>query len=138
MKSLNNNIRIIAPVWFLMQGVLLFLNEIRVYYYVDNKNGIDWFFIYVSVFLIVTSLLLLIKNRKIILFLSGVLFLYSIFVMYAMAVLFFMEANNVFLSIVLCFVIPVLNTVFSCSLPPLVLPVLTSMTFIASVFSRIK
>ena len=113
MKSLNNNIRIIAPVWFLMQGVLLFLNEIRVYYYVDNKNGIDCFFIYVSVFLIVTSLLLLIKNRKIILFLSGVLFLYSIFVMYAMAVLFFMEANNVFLSIVLCFVIPVLNTVFS-------------------------
>lgn len=113
MKSLNNNIRAINLFWFLTQGLLLLLNELRVYYYVNNKDNVDCFFISMSGFLIITSLLLLIKNRKLILFLGGLLLLYSIFVMYAMAVLFFMEANSIFLSIILCFVIPILNTIFS-------------------------
>ena len=112
MKWLNDNIKLIASIWFLIQGIILVLNEIRVYY-VDKNDGIDCFFISTSVLLIITSFLLRIKNRKIILFLSGLLFLYSIFVMYAMAVLFFMEANNLFFSIILCFIIPILNTFFS-------------------------
>lgn len=111
MRWLNKHIVIISFIWWLMQGVLLLLNEIRVYYYVDNKNGVDWFFISVSFFLIITSFLLLIKNRKFILFLSGLLLLYSIFVMYAMTVLFFMEANTryILVAIFLCFVAPILN-----------------------------
>lgn len=111
MKWLNKHIIIVSLIWWLMQGVLLLLNEIRVYYYVDNKNGVDWFFIFVSIFLIITSFLLLIKNRKFILFLSGLLLLYSTFLMYAMTVLFFMEANTryVWVDIFLCFVVPILN-----------------------------
>ncbi len=98
MKSLNKNIRIIALFWFLIQGVLLLLNEIRGYYYVDNKNAIDWFFIYMSVFLIIISFLLLIKNRIISISVAIVLFLYSVFTVFVMGLLFFMEAHiqNIF------------------------------------------
>lgn len=113
MKLLNKNIRIIAFFWFLTQGVLLLLNTIRIYYYGDNKNGIDWFFIYMGVFLIITSFLLLIKNRIISISAAIVLFLYSVFTVFVMGLLFFMEANDIFFSIILCFIIPILNTVFS-------------------------
>lgn len=113
MKSLNDNIRIIALFWFLMQGIILELNRVRVYFEYGSKI-IDNIFI-IGVFLIVISLLLAIKHRKSLILLGIALFLYSVFTVFFMGLLFFMEANTRYIwgAIFLCFVIPIINVFLS-------------------------
>jgi len=76
MKWLNKNIEIISFTWWLIQGVLLLLNEIRVYYEY-NKDSFDSLF-FIGIGLIIISFLLFIKNKQVILFLGIILLLYSI------------------------------------------------------------
>lgn len=111
MKSLNNNIRIIALFWFLIQGIILVLNNVRVYFEC-GRHPIDNFFI-AGCFLITMSLLLLIKNRIISVSVAILLFLYSVFTVFFMGLLFLLEARNMLFAIFVCFVIPFLNTFFS-------------------------
>jgi hypothetical protein len=108
MKCLKNNIKIIALSWFLIQGILLLLNNLRVYF--ENKNHfIDFLFI-ISICIIIISLLLLIKNKKIIILSGVLLLLYSIFALFAMALLFLLEAHShILFNICLCFIIPIIN-----------------------------
>jgi hypothetical protein len=75
MKWVSNNIKVISSVWWLIQGVLLLLNEIRVWL---EYNIYKPSLLIISIGLIVISFLLFIKNNRIILFLSIVLFLYSV------------------------------------------------------------
>jgi len=112
MKWLLNNIKIISFVWWLMQGVLLLLNEIRVW---SEHNYLDRDFLIVSICLIVISFLLIVRNYKINIFCGIVLFLYSIFVLFAMGILFFMEAQRQYIlfAICLCFIIPIINILLS-------------------------
>lgn len=115
MKWINKNIVIISFIWWLMQGVFLLLNEIRVYY--ENKEHlIDSLFI-ISIGLIIISCLLLVRKSKIVLLLGILLLLYSIFTMFFMTILFFMEAHgNILLNICLCFVTPIINVLISVTL----------------------
>jgi hypothetical protein len=107
MKWLNRNIKVISFVWWLMQGVVLLLNEIRIWL---KHNYLDCDFLIISISLIVTSCLLLIKNNKIIMSLGILLLLYSIFAWFVMGLLFFMEAHGyIFFNICLCFIIPIIN-----------------------------
>lgn len=112
MKWLNKYIVVISFVWWLMQGTLLFINEIRVWL---ELNSFDRFFLTISICLITTSCLLLIRKNKIVLLLGILLLSYSIFTLFAMALLFFMEAHGqyIFFAICLCFVIPIINIFLS-------------------------
>mgnify|MGYP001640790760 CR=1 FL=1 len=111
MKSFNNNISIIALFWFLIQGIILVLNNVRVYFEYGH-HPVDNFFI-AGCFLITMSSLLLINNRIISVSVAMLLFLYSVFTIFFMGLLFLLEARNMLFAIFVCFVIPVLNTVFS-------------------------
>ena len=76
MKWIFNNIKIISFFWWLIQGILLLLNEIRCL--LEFKRIVIPETLVTSICLIVISFFLLVKNNKIILFFSIVLFLYSI------------------------------------------------------------
>jgi hypothetical protein len=112
MKWLNINIKVTSSVWWLIQGVGLLLNEIRVWLV---HNYLDHTFLITSITLIVIACLLLIKNNKVVLLLGILLLLYSVFVLFAMGVLFFMEAQRQYIlfAICLCFIIPTINIFLS-------------------------
>lgn len=75
MKWLKQHIKTISLIWFLMHGILLLINEIRVYF---EHNYLMYSFLIVSICLIVVSLLLFVKNKKIFVALRVLLLLYSI------------------------------------------------------------
>jgi len=111
MKWLNKHIVVISFIWWLTQGTVLLLNEIRVCL---ERNYLDHFFLTISICLIITSCLLLIRTNKIVLSLSILLLLYSIFTLFAMTLLFFMEAHgHIFFNICISFVIPMINIFLS-------------------------
>lgn len=121
MKWLNKYIVNISFIWWLIQGLLLLLNSLRMYCeYYDKGKSIDTFYIYfflVSISLIIISFSLLVKNRKVVLFLSILLLFYSLFAMGLMGLLFLWWGwRHLLISIIFCLVIPMLNLFFSIKL----------------------
>jgi hypothetical protein len=109
-KWLNNNIIVISFVWWLLQGVLLLLNELRVWL---EYNHLTSSFFVLSICLIVISFLLwLIKNKKIVLLFSILLLLYSVVSLIFLSILFVLEShgNNL---VGMFFVVPILNILLS-------------------------
>jgi len=76
MKWINQNIKLISFVWFLVQGILLLMNEIRCL--LELKKIVAPAIFVISICLIVVSLLLFIRNNKIELSVSLLIILYSI------------------------------------------------------------
>ena len=77
MKWLDNKIMVISFVWWLLQGSLLLLNELRVWFEYNDFGPISFILINISL-IVVAFLLLYVKNKYIILLLSILLVLYSI------------------------------------------------------------
>jgi len=95
MKWLNKKIIVVSFIWWLLQGVLLLLNELRVLFEYDNYSTFSFFVLGVS--LIVISLLLwYVKDKTIILLLSTLLLIYSITQLFFFGILlfFFGQRNN--------------------------------------------
>ena len=120
MKWLNKHIVFISFVWWLLQGLLLLLNGVRVfckYYQGESLNADNIFYLLVSISLIISSFLLLGKNRKVIYLLSMLLLFYSLFAMSLMGLLFLWWGwRHLLISIIFCLVIPMLNLFFSIKL----------------------
>jgi len=109
MKWLNDKILVTSFIWWLLQGVLLLLNELRVWF---EHNYLMPSFFSISICLIVISLLLWhIKNKKIILFLSILLLLYSLASLIFLSLLFLFWTRHNWLGIFL--VVPILNIFLS-------------------------
>jgi CHASE2 domain-containing sensor protein len=110
MKWLNDNIIFISFVWWLLQGVSLLLNELRVWL---EHNYLTHFLFVLGICLVVISFLLwFIKNKKIILLLGILLLLYSIISLIFLSILFILESHgNNLVGIFL--VIPILNILLS-------------------------
>ncbi len=109
MKWLNDKIIVISFVWWLLQGVLLLLNELRVwlvYNYVMSS------FLVLSICLIIVSFLLWLKNRKIVLLLSISLLLYSVVSLIFLCVLFVLESHGNNWTVIFL-VVPILNILLS-------------------------
>jgi len=113
MKWINKNIKMISFVWFLIQGVLLLLNEIRCF--IECKNAFTLEVFVISICLIVVSFLLFIKNKKIIVFLGIVLLLYSIVALFFLTLLFLIASpSSYWLGLFL--LIPILSIILSVKL----------------------
>jgi len=110
MKYLLNNIRIISFTWWLIQGILLLLNEIRCL--LEYKYIIIPGVLVTSICLIVISFLLFVKNNKIFLFLGIVFFLYSIASLIIFTWIFFLASPQSYW-VGLFFLIPALNILLS-------------------------
>lgn len=107
--KLNDKITAISFVWWLLQGALLLLNELRVLF---EYNYLNPSFFALSIFLVVISFLLrCVKNRKIVLLLSLLLLLYSVVSLIFLSALFILEARNNWIKIFL--VVPILNILLS-------------------------
>lgn len=111
MKWIINNIKVISIFWWLLQGILLFFNELKVLHEY-NSFSTPLVFCLSIVLIIISILLWTIKNSKVILLLSVLLFLYSVFLFIFILLLFVMEAHgNIFL--ILALIIPIINILFS-------------------------
>lgn len=120
MKWLNKNIVYISFIWWLIQGLLLLLNGVRLYWEFDRvklKDTDDMLFVSIGLILIIVAFLLLIKNRKVVLVLSILLLLYSLYAMGLMGLIFlWWGLSNLLFSIIFCLTIPILNLYFSIKL----------------------
>ena len=111
MKWIYKNIKIISLIWWLLQGIILLLNNIRVYF--EHRNHfVDSLFIISICLIFVSFLLWLIKNKKIVLSIGILLLLYSVVSLVFLGLLFVMESHgNNWLGLFL--LIPVLNILLS-------------------------
>lgn len=109
MKWLNDNIMVISFVWWLLQGILLLLNELRVLF--EYNHSTFSFFALCICLIVISFLLWYIKNKKIILLLSILLLLYSVASLIFLSILFILGSRNNWVGIFL--VIPVLNILLS-------------------------
>ena len=92
MKWLDNKIIVISFVWWLLQGILLLLNELRVWF--EHNYLMPSFFV-ISICLIAVSFLLwLVKNKKIVLLLSVLLLSYSVVSLIFLGLLFVLESHG--------------------------------------------
>ena len=73
MKWLDNKIMVISFVWWLLQGSLLLLNELRVWFECGHYGPTSFILLNISL-IVVSFLLFYIKNKYIILLLSVLLF----------------------------------------------------------------
>lgn len=110
MKWLNDKIIVISFVWWFLQGILLLLNELRVLF--EYNYSISSFF-FLSICLIVISVLLwCVKNKKIVLLFGILLLLYSVASLIFLGLLFiFWRSRNNWEGIFL--VVPILNILLS-------------------------
>lgn len=114
MKWLITNIKVIAILWWLSQGVLLFINELRVLHEYNSLSSPLLFCL--SIVLIIISILIsTVRNGRLILYLNVVLFLYSVFSFIFLLLIFVMEAqgNNL---LILALIIPLINMFLSITL----------------------
>jgi hypothetical protein len=113
MKWINKNIVTISFVWWLIQGILLLLNEIRVYF--ENSNHFTFSIFVIGIGLIIVSFLLFIKNYKIRLLLSLLVILYSIISLIVLTLIFLVASPSSY-----CFALfhlgPILNLILSVKL----------------------
>lgn len=120
MKWLNKYIAYISFIWWLLEGLLLFFNGIRLYCEFDRmnlKDTDDMLFVSIGLLLIIIAFLLLIKNRKVVLVLSILLLLYSLYAMGLMGLVFlWWGLSNLLFSVIFCLTIPILNLFFSIKL----------------------
>ena len=110
MKWLDDNLRVISFVWWLLQGFLLLLNELRVWF---EHNYLTYSILLLSICLIAVSFLLwLVRNKKIVLLFSFLLLLYSVLLLVFFSVLFILESHGNKL-VGIFFVVPILNILLS-------------------------
>jgi len=104
------NIIVISFFWWLIQGILLLINEIRCL--LEYKKFIVPSIFVVSICLIVISFLLLVRNNLLISILGTILFLYSIVSLIFLTFIFFLEAGRNYWA-GLFLLIPILNIILS-------------------------
>ena len=112
MKWLNKNIVIISFAWWLIQGVLLLLNEIRVYF--KNSNHFTLSIFVIGIGLIIISFLLFIRNKQVRLSLGIILFLYSIVSLVTTMMLLLWWGRH--LTLWLFLLVPIINIILSIKL----------------------
>ena len=110
MKWLNDKIIVASFIWWWLQGVLLLLNELRVWF--EHNYLMPSFFSIIICLIVISLLLWHIKNKKIILFLSILLLLYSLASLIFLSLLFVLESHgNDWVAIFLA--VPILNIFLS-------------------------
>lgn len=110
MNWLNRNIKVISVAWWLIQSILILINEIRVF---REYNYVMFPFLATSIGLLFASLLLWIfQNNKIIIFSGIILLFYSITSLIFLSLLFVMESHGNYLAGLFIF-IPIINILLS-------------------------
>jgi hypothetical protein len=106
MVWLNNNLRPVSVIWWLLQGILILINETRTFI---KYNCILFPLIAVGFGLVIIALLLWkLKNNRFITLLNMILLIYSIILFVFFILLFIMESNGNYL-IGSLIVIPLIN-----------------------------
>ena len=114
MKWLDNKIMVISFVWWLLQGSLLLLNELRVWFECGHYGPTSFILLNISL-IVVSFLLFYIKNKYIILLLSILLFLYSIVSLIFCILLLLLESRGEIV-LALFLLIPIFNVLLSSNL----------------------
>jgi len=110
MNWLNLNIKVVSVAWWLIQSILLLINEIRVF---CEYTYVMFPFLAISIGLLIVSLLLwIIQNSKIIIFLGIILLFYSIVSLIFLSLLFVIESHGNYLAGLFLF-IPIINILLS-------------------------
>ena len=114
MKWLDNKIMVISFVWWLLQGSLLLLNQLSVWFECGYFGPPSFTILNISL-IVVSFLLFYIKNKYIILLLSILLFLYSIVSLIFCILLLLLESRGEIV-LALFLLIPIFNVLLSSNL----------------------